>query len=172
MGRKRTGKGKPICLCLAALILVGLSACSFTKMIETKITGTSFFNSKEKDAREHLNAGRALFAQGDYGNATKEYEKVLGSSGSDQTAEALFFIGLISAYPANPAKDYGKSLLMLKKMVREHPHSPLVEQARTLIALVQDNEKLNRMIEQLNTVIEELKRVDIGVEQKRKEKSK
>jgi tetratricopeptide (TPR) repeat protein len=173
MGRKRAGERKQIRFCFAVLIVLCLSACTFSKMIETKIIGSTRFNAADREAREHLVLGRSFFAQGDYGSALKENEKALSLAGNISPAdEALFFIGLISVYPANPSKDYGKSVLSFKKLIKDHPKSPLVEEAKAIVGILQENDKLNRTIDQLNTVIEELKKVDIRVEQKKREKAK
>jgi len=40
------------------------------------------------------------------------------------------------------------------------------------VQLTQENEKLHRTIEKLNTIIDELKKVDIDVDQKKREKIK
>ncbi len=48
----------------------------------------------------------------------------------------------------------------------------MAEQAKAIAALTQENEKLSRTIERLNTIIDELKKVDIDVDQKKREKAK
>jgi lipid II:glycine glycyltransferase (peptidoglycan interpeptide bridge formation enzyme) len=57
-------------------------------------------------------------------------------------------------------------------MTIDYPQSALAEQARIWIGMLQENEKLNQTIQKLNLVIEESKRVDIEIEEKKREKAK
>jgi len=131
--------------------------------------------------------GQKLLAQGDYEGALRENQQVFSSSPpSRQVDEALFNIGLIYAHPGNPKKDYGKAVAFCQKLIKEYPQSPLVEEAKTLIGMIQENDKLNRTVERLNLtieeskktverlnqVIEESKKVDIQIEEKKREKMK
>ena len=187
MGGKRTGQRKQICLCLALLIPISLAACTFSKTTDTKVVGTSFFSTRAGSARQHLVNAQKFLAQGDYANALKENQQVLTLVGNNAPAdEALFFIGLIYADPENPTRDIGKSIPLFRRLIKEHPKSLLVEQAKTTVRLLLDNEKLNRSMKQLNldndklnksmkqlsTVIEELKKVDIQVEERKRRKTK
>lgn len=52
-----------------------------------------------------------------------------------------------------------------RRLIRDHPKSPLAEQAKAWIDVLQENERLNQ-------VIEKSKRVDIEIEEKRREKAK
>jgi peptidoglycan hydrolase CwlO-like protein len=196
MGRKRSGARKQIYLCVAILIFLTPSACTFNRMMSSKIV-----DATGEEAKAHQTLGRKYLAQGEFGNALKENEKVLSLTGRNvPTDESLFYIGLIHAHPANPARDYGRSIDSLRTLINKYPNSPLTDQAKTLLGLLQDNEKLigtveklnrtvddlktkqdrlNRMIDelktkedQLNSMIDELKKVDIGVEQKKREKIK
>jgi tetratricopeptide (TPR) repeat protein len=173
MGGKRAGKGKQIHLCIAILIFLSPLACALNKSADTTIMGIKIRGSKGDEAREHLTLGRKYLAQGNYGNALKEHEQVISLAGDNSPAdESLLYMGVIYAHPANPAKDYGKSIFYWRKLIRDYPQSLLVEQAKAIIGILQENDKLNRMIERLNTIIEESKKVDIGIEQKKREKAK
>jgi tetratricopeptide (TPR) repeat protein len=210
MGRKRSGARKQIYLCVALLIFLSPLACSLGKMMSTKMVDTS---GEEASAR--LALGKAYLAQGEYGNALEENKKVISLAGRDVPVdEALFYMGLIYVYPANSARDYGKAMISFKRLIRDYPESPLVEQAKTIMGLLQEKdeldrttEKLNHAIEEqkkridrlnnvaeeqkktvdrlsniideqkktvdrLNGIIDELKQVDIGVEQKKRERAK
>lgn len=173
MGGKRAGKGKQIHRCLAMLILVNLSACTLNRTADMRIVGINIRDAKGDAAREHLTLGRNYLAQGNYSNALKEQEKAISLAGDNAPAdEALFSMAVIFAHPMNPAKDYGKSIFYSKKLIKDYPKSPLVEQAKTIIGILQENDKLNRTVERLSTIIEESKKVDIGIEQKKREKAK
>ena len=173
MGGKRTRHGQQVHLCIAILILLSTLACTLSETSETKILGITIRDPKGDEIREHLALGKKYLAQGNYVSALKEQEKVL-SLASDKypVDESLFFMGLIYAHPANPAKDYGKSIYYCRKLIKEYPMSSLVEQAKVIIGMLQENDKLNRSIERLNVIIEESKKVDIGIEQRKKGKAK
>jgi tetratricopeptide (TPR) repeat protein len=118
------------------------------------------------EAREHLLRGQKLLAQGDYEGSFAENQKVLTlSTHKPPEDEALFNIGLIYAHFDNPKKDYSKSLDYFKKMIQNYPKSPLVEQAKIWVEMLQENERLNQ-------IIEKSKQVDIEIEEKKREISK
>ena len=210
MGRKRSGARKQIYLCVAILIFLSPLACSLSKMMSTKMV-----DATGDEARAHLVLGKIYLAQGEYRGALKENEKVISLAGKDVPVdEALFYMGLIYAHPANSARDYGKSMVSFRRLIRDYPGSPLVEQAKTIVGLLQENDTLDRTtdklsktideqkktvdrlnniideqkktvdrlnniideqkktVDRLNNIIDELKQVDIGVEQKKRDKAK
>lgn len=112
--------------------------------------------------QEHLLRGQLLLAQGDYEGSVNENQKVLSvAAHRPPEDEALFNLGLIYAHFSNPKKDFGKSIDFLNKLIKDHPGSPLVEQAKIWIKVLQEHIELNQ-------VIEKLKQVDIEVEEKKK----
>ena len=118
------------------------------------------------EVREHLLRGQKLLTQGDYEGSIAENQKVLAlSAHRPPEDEALFFTGLIYAHVDNSKKDYGKSLDYFKRMIKDYPKSPLSEQARIWIGVLQENEKLNQ-------IIEKSKQVDIEIEEMKREKLK
>ena len=192
MGTKRSGAWKQIYLCVAILIFLGPWACTLNKMMNTEMADVT-----GDEARAHLVLGRTYLAQGEYGGALKENEKVISLAGKNVPVdEALFYIGLIHAHPANPARDYEKSMVSFRRLIEDYPASPMVEQAKTVAGLLQENDKLSRTtdklnhitdeqkktidklnhitdeqkktVDKLNTLINELKNVDIDVEQKKR----
>jgi tetratricopeptide (TPR) repeat protein len=122
---------------------------------------------------QYLDRGKELLAQGDFEGALKQNQKVLSLSGNNPPGdEALFNMGLIYAHSGNPKKDYGKSIGFFKKLTKDYPQSPFVEQVRIWTGVLQENEKLNQTIQKLNQVIEGSKQVDIEIEEKKREKAK
>jgi hypothetical protein len=194
MGREQSGRGKQIHLCIAMLILLSPLACTLTKTMSTTTVRETLADTPRDDAvkpastrivesttvdtagaevRMHLESARRFFAQGDYGRAVKENEKVLSLAGKGAAAEeSLFYIGLIYAHPSYPAHDSGRSFASFKRLISDHPGSVLAEQAKTVVSLIQENDKLKGLVDQLNTVIDELKKVDISVDQKKRERAK
>jgi len=122
---------------------------------------------------EHLLLARKLLEQRDFEGSLKENQKVLSVSGQNSPAdEAVFNMGVIYAHFGNPKKDYSKSIGYFKKLLKEYPQSPFIEQARVWAGILQENEKLSQTIQKLNQVIEESKDVDIQIEEKKREKAK
>jgi tetratricopeptide (TPR) repeat protein len=126
-----------------------------------------------EQARESFLLSQRLLAEGNYEGAIKQNQKILSLSGQNPPGdEALFNMGLIHAHPGNPKRDYTKSLALFKRLTKDHPQSPWVEQAKTWVGVLQENEKMSRSIEELSRVIEKSKQVDIEIEEKKREKAK
>ena len=124
-------------------------------------------------ARDSLLRAQKLLAHGDYEAALKENQKALSLSGNRLPGdEALFNMGLIYAHSGNPKKDYGKSLSFLRKLLKDYPQSPRAERTKIWIEMLQENQKLNQAVEELNRAIEKSKQVDIEIEEKKRETTK
>jgi tetratricopeptide (TPR) repeat protein len=168
MGGKQSGRRKQIYFCVAVLIFLSPSGCALNRMMSTTMVDVT-----GEEALAHLAQGRQFLARGDYRNALKENEKVLSLAGKNTPVdEALFYLGLIHALPVNPARNYGKSVVAFKRLIKEYPGSSLIEQAKAMVDLLQENDSLNRRVDRLNNIIDELKKVDIGVDQKKREQMK
>ena len=183
MGRKRTRTGKYLYLSIAVMIFISLPGCAFLKGMEAK-----------RKATEYLVTAQKLLDQGDYEGSLEENLKVLSLSENNPPGdEALFNIGLIYAHYGNPKRDHKKSLDLFRRLVKLFPQSPLVGQAKIWIGILQENERLNReieesnqvmrksrqenerlnrQIEELNEAIKKAKQVDIEIDKKKKELSK
>ena len=162
MGRKQTRTGKYLYLSIAFMIFVSLAGCAILKEIEVK-----------REAHEYLTKAQNLLDQGDYEGSLKENQKVLTSSGDVPPGDkALFNMGLIYAHWGYPKRDYKKSLDLFKRLVKVFPQSPWVGQAKTWAGILQENERLNREVEELNKTIKKSKKVDIEIDEKKKELSK
>ena len=117
-------------------------------------------------ARDHFHRARDFFEQGNFEAALEENQKVLSTPGKNSSKDrALFQIGLICASSRNPKRDLDKSLSFFLKLVKEYPQSPFTDEAKTWIDVLQENQKLNRMIEKS-------KEVDIAIEEKKREKGR
>ncbi len=116
--------------------------------------------------REYLIQGHKLLAQGNYEGAVGENQKILSlSDPRSPKDEALFNLGLIYAHFGNPQRDLEKSIEFFNKLLKSYPKSPLVEQAKICMGILQENEELNRLIQKL-------KQVDIEVEEMKRKKIK
>jgi len=149
MGEKHTRERKHICFCIANLIFLFLVNCATIK--ETRQPG---------EARQYLIQGQTLLAQGDYEGALIENQKVLSlSTHLSPKDEALFNMGLIFAHFGNPRKDYRKSLNFFMKIINDYPGSPLMEQAKVWVGVLQENEKSSQIIEKSKQTIEQTKQM-------------
>jgi len=116
------------------------------------------------EGRENLIRSQKLLAQGNYEGALAENQKILSlPDPKSPKDEALFNLGLIYAHSRNPQKDIGKSLGFFKRLVNQYPKSSLVEQAKTWVGILEENEELNFLIQKL-------KQVDIDIEEMKRKK--
>jgi len=145
LGRKHVRARKYIYFCITSLIFLSFFSCTTFKE-----------NQRERSANDHLILSQELLTGGDYEKALKENQKVLSLSAKRPPGDAaLFNMGLIYAHDSNPKKDYKKSLGFFTKLIKEFPQSPLVEQAKIWVSVLD--------------VIEKSKQVDIEIEKKKKE---
>lgn len=155
MGREPGRTGKYIYICFASVIFFSPSGCAFFKEIGSR-----------QEARESMQRGQGLLAQGDYEGSLKENQRVLSlSPGRPPADEAVFNMGLIYAHAGNPRRDYRKAVGLFRKLISEYPQSPLVEQAKAWVGVLQANEKLNQMLDKS-------KQVDIEIEERKRGKEK
>jgi len=117
------------------------------------------------EAREHLLRSQKLLAQGNYEGAITENKKILSLSDSRSPKdEALFNLGLIYAHYGNPQQDLQKSIESFKTLIKNNPKSPLAEQARVWVEILQENAGLNHLLQKL-------KQVDIDIEEMKRKKT-
>jgi tetratricopeptide (TPR) repeat protein len=168
MGGKRSGKRQYIHLCIAILIFLIPLGCAFDQMMSTKMVDAS-----GEEARAHLTLGRKFFAEGNFADALKENEKVLSLAGRNMPIdEALLSIALIHTHVANPARDYGKSLVAFRKLINDYPRSFPAQQAKVIMDLIHDVDNFNRRVERLNHIIDELQKAVTGIDAKTAEQAK
>jgi tetratricopeptide (TPR) repeat protein len=140
-----------------------------TSQPETKPAETKPPDVKVEDVaegRESQTRSQRLLAAGDFESFISENQRVLSLAHPRSSKdEALFNLGLVYAHEGNPKKDYLKSLDFFKRLIHDHPRSPLVEQAKIWVGLLQEYDSLNQ-------VIQKLKQVDIEVEERKREKAK
>jgi len=97
-----------------------------------------------------------LIKTNDFKKALDVNKKALSVSGNrHRLDEVLFNIGFIYAHHDNPDKNYKQSIKYFERLIKEHPDSPLVDQAKVWQGLLD--------------VIEKSKQVDIEIDQKKKE---
>ncbi|HEY2988800.1 MAG TPA: hypothetical protein VGL11_13800 [Candidatus Binatia bacterium] len=157
MGRKRSRTGQLVYFCLAQLILVSVWGCATARPVR---------ESAGDESVQAILRGRRLLAQQDYDGSVKEFQKALALSANKPPADdAIFHLGLISTHPGNPKKDYRTAMNYFNRMIKEYPQSPWVDQARAWVAVIQSNEKLAE-------TLEKSKKVDIEIEEKKRQKER
>lgn len=99
-------------------------------------------NLENERRTDPFERGKALLAEGNYDGAILENQKAF-AEGTVAPDVALFNMGLISAYSLNPKKDYPRALVSFKTITKDYPQSPLVEQARFWIQVLEEHQKIN-----------------------------
>ncbi len=134
MGGKRKRKRQYVYLCFACLIMLAGASCAELRASL----------QPEQDRCAPLQRVQTRFGRGDFEGAVREYQDVL--SAGDQCADvALFDLGLVYAHYANPKKDYKKSLGNFSRLVKEYPGSPLAEEAKIWVNVLETMEKTKRV---------------------------
>lgn len=112
--------------------------------------------TKEPSTNNYLLLSSKYLEQGKYEKSLKESRRILAnSSKKSDKGEALFSIALVYAHYNNPDKDFQKAAEYFAKLIKEYPGSPLIEQAKIWLNVLD--------------VIEKAKQVDIEIEIKKKE---
>jgi tetratricopeptide (TPR) repeat protein len=118
------------------------------------------------EIQEQVNRTQRLLATGDYERFINENQRVLSfTHPRSPKDEALFNLGLVYAHAENPKKDFRRSLDFFKRLINDYPRSPLVEQAKIWVGVLEEYEGLTK-------VIDKLKQVDIEIEERKREKVK
>jgi hypothetical protein len=108
-----------------------------------------------REAEGHLQTAQQLMAKGDYEASLKEANKVLLVAKDTAPSDAaVFHMGLVHAHPNNTKKDNKKAISFFTRVVKSYPESPLAEQAKIWIGVLDGLEKLK----QVDLEIEERKR--------------
>jgi tetratricopeptide (TPR) repeat protein len=164
MGRERIRSGKHLHLFVALLsLLVGCTVGS---------------DSREGDPiRESLLRAQNFFARKDYTASLMEYQRVLLMARGRPPADAAHFhLGLIYADPQNSQKDFQRAVECFNAVIAGYPQSPLANQARIWLAVLEDSDKTKQELESSKQVIEksrqEIERSKQLIEKARQEAEK
>jgi len=150
MGRKRSGKRQHLYLTVACLILVIAAGCA-----PVRVQAPECPKCPECPKSDSLMRVESLLSKGNFEGAMKKSQDILARSPKTPPGdEALMDMGLISAHYANPKKDYKKAMSYFMRMEREFPQSPLVEEAKIWVGVLQAFEKAK----QVDIEIEEMKK--------------
>lgn len=118
-----------------------------------------------------LSKAGALIHQKKFTEAAETYRKMLTPQTSgDRDAMARYSLGLLYAYYDNPQRDYNQAIVTFDDFLQRYPnheHAAEAQNWRSTIKLIQEEA---REKDQLKKSIEQLKKLDIRHEEKRKEK--
>jgi outer membrane protein assembly factor BamD (BamD/ComL family) len=104
-----------------------------------------------------------------YKEAAACYNKIVTESpDSDLAADALFELALINAHYDNPQRDYIRASRSFAEFLKRYPDNKRADEARTWISVLKTVQELKKQNEHLNESIEELKKLDIRHEERRK----
>ncbi len=131
--------------------------------------------AKKWQGKQDLAKARTLMFKGDYEASLKYNKEVLRQFPRTLGDQALFQMGLNYAHPENPNPDNQKSIECFQSIIEEFPKSSIRDEAGIWILFLQktiENKKrfdnLQRQKENLKDQIEKLKRIDLGIEDKKR----
>jgi len=151
MGRKRIGKRQHLYLTVACLILMAAAGCA-SAPVQAPAECPKCPECPKSDSLMRV---ESLLSKGNFEGAMKKSQDILARSPKTPPGdEALMDMGLISAHYANPKKDYKKAMSYFMRVEREFPRSPLVEEAKIWVGVLQAFEKAK----QVDIEIEEMKK--------------
>jgi outer membrane protein assembly factor BamD (BamD/ComL family) len=143
----------------ALIILIALAGCASLRAPSKATTGPE---------EDYQNAARCV-QEKKYQSAIKGFKKVANDSPQSQmAADALFEAAYLQAYYDNPQKDFALALQGFDDFLKRYPQHARAQEAqswRFVLKTILDTKKEN---ERLNRSIEELKKLDIRHEQRRR----
>ncbi|MFQ5850102.1 MAG: hypothetical protein ACE5JU_05870 [Candidatus Binatia bacterium] len=130
--------------------------------------------TKRIEAEGSLLRSQQYVARGDFEAAIKENARVLSLSGdSPPSDQALFNLGLIYAHYENPQRNYRKSLVLFRRLLKDYSKSYLFDRTRIWVGLLEEIQSTDKEFERLNRTIEKLngenQRLNKKIEKSRKE---
>lgn len=161
---------------VAVLSFLSLSGCS------------SIGDFLQPSGSDPADRRRVVQTPANFDVALRENQTALAQGYPDADV-ALFNIGVILAHPANSKKDYSRALLSFKTLVKGHPQSALLEQSKTWIqvleqqqeiaeerqklaeerrALTRDREALSQERQKLDYVNQKSLQLDLEIEKRRR----
>jgi len=104
-----------------------------------------------------------------YQEAAVAYNRIISDSpGSALAADALFELALVHAHRDNPERNYTRAMHAFEDFIKRYPDDRRMDEAQTWISLLKTVQDLKKQNEALNESIEQLKRVDVRHEEKRR----
>ena len=159
MGRKPTGKRQHFLFYVARFLIMMLWLAS------------CIHAPQSWQARQNLSNAKALLANGSYEAALRETELVLSSDPETTGVEALYLMGIIYAHPQNPNSSLGRSLESFQILIKKYPKCDLSREAEAWVSTLRKIKKMDQEILDLKDQIDKLKKIDLGIEEKKRRES-
>ncbi len=111
----------------------------------------------------------SLYKEKKYSEAAASYKKALKDSTNPKLiAKARFGLARTLAYYDNPQRDYAQALLEFEEFLRSYPDHEKAADAQNWRAVLKALHEARKENDNLNKSIEQLKRLDVRHEEKRK----
>jgi TolA-binding protein len=105
-----------------------------------------------------------LVEENKFQKALSAYNKIVTETApSALAADALYETGLVHAHPDNPKQDYAKAVRAFEQFVKHYSDHKRAAEARIWISSL-------KTVQELHKQIDDLKRIDIRYEERRREK--
>ncbi len=166
MGDKRNRTRQCFYVSVTGLIIVFLAGCALLSGLKDK-----------RETEDALARAHKYMEKGDYDAAERENIRIISACANMYPADEAFLnLGLIYAHPGNPKRDPDKAAASFKKVLTFFPESRFAGQAKILIGVVQkyekmtqENERLEKEVQELKTTIKKSKQIDLEIDLKKKE---
>lgn len=146
---------------LVLLAVIWLAGCATITTAPTVITVT--------EPEKQFQDASLLVKEKRYKEATAAYSKIMADAAdSPVAADALFELSLVSLYLDNPQRDTNQASRSFSDFVKRYPDHKRAGEARTWIAVFKNIQELKKQNEHLSESIEELQKLDIRHEEKRR----
>ncbi len=140
--------------CIIALCVIALAGCSGRFLQDGDLAGAD-----------------KLLKQKKYTEAAGSYDKISReAAGTDRGAVALFEAARVRTSYDNPHRDYATALQKFDEFVRKYPNSEMVYDAQSWRSILKAIVELKKENEQLTKSIEQLQKIDVRHEERRKGK--
>ena len=150
MGRKRTRKGEHLLFYTVCVIIAIFSfgGCSLRKKL--------IYNHPAASEQLRLHEARSLMVKGDFDGALERTREILKSC--PQSKDQVFFeMGLIYAHPKNPDNDHDAASRHFEAVMSEFPDSNLRSEAELWSLFLEKLKKKENTIQKQNQEIVTLK---------------
>jgi TolA-binding protein len=162
VGGKQTRRRKHVYVYIAVLILANLLGCRLQTV-----------QQDQGEARPGVITDETPVVKEEPGEVKPDVSRdEKPEAAKPSVDQGLFSMALRYADTANPGRDYAKAAQYLRRLLKEYPASPLAGQAKVLLGLLQELDQMKRAMDKVNAMMEESKKVDVEIEQKRKEMQK
>jgi hypothetical protein len=189
MGGQHSRQRKHIFLYLACWIGLSLVIAGCSPLFSQYEEEGGLF-LQETGSRQVLSQAKLSFEKGDFSASFKESREILTRFPQKYGDQALYIMGLIYADPEYLYAKYEISIYYFGRLVKEYPKSALKSKAKIWIGLLNQNmdyatrvdnnndqitslkNELSSQKKQINNLlnqIKQLKEIDLGIEEKKRE---